>query len=129
VGHNSSKDLWVHSRNLEGILLPSGVECIDGVPQVMVLRVVPTRQCIGHYLSACRSRSGTSVPTDHLWPIEVLHCATKLQAPWSWDTLDLVLWGLGYAQLEQQTVKLSRNNRRLFAVGVKLRSCSNGLLL
>jgi hypothetical protein len=36
VSHRSSKDLRVHSRNLEGIPLPSRIECVDGVLQVMV---------------------------------------------------------------------------------------------
>jgi hypothetical protein len=103
VGHSSSKDLWVHSRDLESILLPLRVECIDGVLQVTVLRMVLAHQClprsVDHYLSTHCSRSGTSVPTDHLLPIEDLHCATELHVPWSWSTLDLVLWGLGDAQL------------------------------
>jgi hypothetical protein len=44
VGHSSSHDLQVHSRDLEGILLPSRVECIDGVPQVTLPRGVPACQ-------------------------------------------------------------------------------------
>jgi hypothetical protein len=51
------------------------------------------------------------VPADHLLSIEDLHCADELHAPWSWNALDLALWGLGYAQLKQQTVKLCRNSR------------------
>jgi hypothetical protein len=31
VRHHVSKDLWVHSRDLESILLPLRVECIDEV--------------------------------------------------------------------------------------------------
>jgi hypothetical protein len=102
-------------RNLEGLLLHYRVEGIDGVPQVTVLRAVPARQClpssIDHCLYTRRSRSRTSVPANHLWPIEDLHCATELHASWSQDTLDLVLSGLDYAQLEQQTTKLSGNSQ------------------
>jgi hypothetical protein len=38
--------------------------------------------------------------TDHLLPIEDLHCASELHVPWPGNTLDLVLWGLGETQLE-----------------------------
>jgi hypothetical protein len=38
---------------------------------------------------------------DHLLPIEDLHGAGELHAPWPRNTLDIVLWGLGDAQLEQ----------------------------
>jgi hypothetical protein len=85
MGYSPSKDLQAHSRNLEGILLPLRVECIDGVPQVTVPRAVPTHQhlpsSISHCLSARRSRSRTSVPADHKRPIEELHCATELHTP------------------------------------------------
>jgi hypothetical protein len=37
---------------------------------------------------------------DHLLPIEDLHGAGELHAPWLGKTLDLVLWGLGHAQLK-----------------------------
>jgi hypothetical protein len=43
---------------------------------------------------------------DHLLPIEDLHSASKLYAPWPGHTLDLVLWGFSDAQLKQQTAKL-----------------------
>jgi hypothetical protein len=46
VRHGSSKYLQVHSRDLGSILLPMRVECIDGVLQVVVPGVVPTRQCL-----------------------------------------------------------------------------------
>jgi hypothetical protein len=38
---------------------------------------------------------------DHLLPVEDLHCAVELHASWPGNTLDLVLQGLGDAQLEQ----------------------------
>jgi hypothetical protein len=41
--HSTSKDLRVHSRDLESILLPLRVECIDRVLQVTMSRVVPAR--------------------------------------------------------------------------------------
>jgi hypothetical protein len=40
VRHRSSKDLWVHSIDLESILLPSLVECVDSVLQVTMSRAV-----------------------------------------------------------------------------------------
>jgi hypothetical protein len=93
AGHSSSKDLRVHSRDLEGILLPSRVECIGGVPQVTMLRVVLAHQCLPcsvlHCLSTRRSRSKISVPVDHLRPIENHHYATKLHASWPRGALDL----------------------------------------
>jgi hypothetical protein len=99
-----SEDLQVHSRDLESILLPLRVECVDRVLQVMVLRVVPTRQhlpsSIGHYLSTSCMRGRTSMLADHLLPVEDLHCVGELHAFWPGNTLDLVLWGLGDAQLE-----------------------------
>jgi hypothetical protein len=53
--HHSSEDLQVHSRNLESILLPPSVECVDGVLQVTVPGAVPAHQCllscVCHYLS------------------------------------------------------------------------------
>jgi hypothetical protein len=98
VGHSSYEDLRVHSRDLEGILLPSRVECIDGMPQVMLLREIPARQrlptSVGHCLSTHRSRSGTSVLAHHLQPIGDLHYAIELHAPWSQNTLNLGLWAL-----------------------------------
>jgi hypothetical protein len=51
-----------------------------------------------------------SVPVDHLLSIEDLHYAAELHAPWSWNALDLVLRGLGDAQLKQQTMKLCGNS-------------------
>jgi hypothetical protein len=44
VRHRSSEDLWVHSRDLESILVPPRVECVERVLQVMVPRAVPARQ-------------------------------------------------------------------------------------
>jgi hypothetical protein len=46
VRHRSSEDLWVHLRDLESNLLPLRVECVDGVLQVMVAGLVPSRQCL-----------------------------------------------------------------------------------
>jgi hypothetical protein len=40
VRHCSSEDLRVHSRDLESIVLPLRVECLDGVLQMAVLGVV-----------------------------------------------------------------------------------------
>jgi hypothetical protein len=31
VRHRSSEDLWVHSRDLESILVPPRVECVERV--------------------------------------------------------------------------------------------------
>jgi hypothetical protein len=44
---------------------------------------------------------GTSMLADHLLPVEDLHSASELHASWPGNTLELVLWGLGDAQLEQ----------------------------
>jgi hypothetical protein len=114
VRHCSSKNLLIHSRILESILLPLRVECIDEVHQVTVPRAVPTRQFLPsfdyHYLCTSNTRGGTSVLADHLLPVENLHGASELHAPWPWDSLDPVLRGPGDAQLEQQTVKLHRNS-------------------
>jgi hypothetical protein len=57
---------------------------------------------------------------DHLLPDEDLHCVAELHAPWSGNTLDLVFWGLGDTQLEQQTMKLCRHNRGHLTVGAEL---------
>jgi hypothetical protein len=43
---------------------------------------------------------------DQLLPVKDLHCAGELHASWPRNALDLVLRGLGDAQLEQQTAKL-----------------------
>jgi hypothetical protein len=51
------------------------------------------------------------MPADYLLPIEDLQCVGELHAPWHGNTLDLVLQGLGDAQLEQQTMKLCGNSR------------------
>jgi hypothetical protein len=48
---------------------------------------------------------------DHLLPVEDLHGVGELHVPWTGNTLDLVLWGLGDAQLEQQTAKLCGSSR------------------
>jgi hypothetical protein len=45
-------------------------------------------------------RGGTSVLVGHLLPVEDLHGAGELHASWPGSTLELVLWGLGDAQLE-----------------------------
>jgi hypothetical protein len=104
VRHRSSKDLWVHLRDLESIHLPPGVECVDGVLQVAVPRTVPARQRLpssnGYCLSTSRMRGRTSMLANHLLPIEDLHGVGELHAPWPRNTLDLVLRGLGDAQLE-----------------------------
>jgi hypothetical protein len=103
--HRSSEDLWVHSRNLQSILLPLRVKCIDGVLQVTVPRMVPAHQrlpsSVCHCLGMGRTRSKTNMLTDHLLLVEDLYDAGKLHAPWPRNTLDLVLHGLGDAQLKQ----------------------------
>jgi hypothetical protein len=85
VRHRSTKDLWVHSRNLESILLPLRVKCVDGVLPVTVLRTVPAHQrlpsSVGHCLSTSRTRGEASMLADHLLPVEDLHCAGDLHAP------------------------------------------------
>jgi hypothetical protein len=95
VRHCSFEDPWVHSRDLESILLPSRVECVDGVLQVTVLRTVPTCQClpcsVGYCLNTGCTRGNTSMLANHLLPIEDLHGAGELLAPWPGNTLDLVL--------------------------------------
>jgi hypothetical protein len=48
---------------------------------------------------------------DHLLPVEGLHGAGELHAPWPGNTLDLVLRGLGDAQLKQQPAKLHMNSQ------------------
>jgi hypothetical protein len=109
VRHRSSKNLRVHSRNLESILLPPRVEWVDGVLHVTVPGAVLAHQwlpnCVYHYLSTSCMRGGTSALADHLLPIENLHDAGEHHAPWPGDTLDPALWGPGDAQLEQQTMK------------------------
>jgi hypothetical protein len=86
VRHISFEDLRDRSRDLESILLPARVEYVDGVLQIMVLRMVPASQClptsVGHYLSISRTRGGTSMLANHLLPVEDLHCAGELHAPW-----------------------------------------------
>jgi hypothetical protein len=133
VRHRSSKDLRVHLRNLESIFLPSRIDCVDGVLQVTVPRAVPALQylprSIYHCLSANRTRSGTSTLADHLLPIEDLHDAGELLAPWHGDTHDPILRGPSDTQLKQQTTKLWGNNQCLLTVGAELCSCSNGLYL
>jgi hypothetical protein len=47
---------------------------------------------------------------DHLQPVEDFHYVGELHAPWPGNTLDIVLRGLGDAQLKQQTVKICGNN-------------------
>jgi hypothetical protein len=104
VRHHSSKDLWTHSRNLENIHLPPRVKCVDGVLQVIELGADLAHQrlpsSVGHCLRTGRMRGGTSMLVDHLLLVEDLHYVGELHAPWSGNTLDLVLWGLGDAQLE-----------------------------
>jgi hypothetical protein len=70
-----------------------------------VPRVVLAHHClpssVGHCLSTSHTRGGTSMLVDHLLPIKDLHGVGELHAPWPGNTLDLVLWGLGDAQIEQ----------------------------
>jgi hypothetical protein len=95
VRHGSPKDLWVHSTDLESILLPLRVDCIDGVLQVTVLGVVTARQCLPtsvcHYLSTSHTRGGKSMLADHLMLVKELQGAAKRHVPWPRNTLDLVL--------------------------------------
>jgi hypothetical protein len=82
---------------------------------VMVPGAVQAHQClpssICYYLSTSHTRGRTSVLANHLMPVENLHGASELHAPWPRDTLDPVLRGPGDAQLEQQNAKLRRNSR------------------
>jgi hypothetical protein len=115
VWHRSTEDLRVHSRDLERILLPVSVECVGRVLQVTVPRAVLARQrlpsSVGHCLGTSHTRGGTSMLAGHLLPIDDLHNAGELHAPWPGNALDLVLQGLGEAQLEQQIVKLCENSQ------------------
>jgi hypothetical protein len=110
----SSEDLWVHSRDLESILLPPRVECIDHVLQITVPGAVLAHQCLPssvyHCLSTSHTRGETSMLANHLLPIEDLHGAGELHVPWPGNTLDVVLRGLGDAQLKQQTMKQRGNS-------------------
>jgi hypothetical protein len=104
VRHYSSKDLRFHSRDLESILLPLRIECIDKVLSVTVPRMVLAHQClpssVGHCVSTSRMKGRTSMLANHLLPVKDLHYAGELHVPWPGNTLDLVLWGLGDAQLK-----------------------------
>jgi hypothetical protein len=115
VRHRSSEDLWVHSRNLESILLPLRIECVDGVLQLTVAGMVPTGQrlpsSIYHCLSTRYTRGGTSMFADHLMPVEDLHGAGELHAPWPGNTLDPVLRGPSETQRKQQATERCRNNQ------------------
>jgi hypothetical protein len=81
----------------------------------MVPRMVPAHQrlpsSVDHCLSTSHTRGGTNMLAKNFLPIEDLHCAGELHAPWPGNTLDLVLRGLGDTQLEQQTVMLCGNSR------------------
>jgi hypothetical protein len=105
VRHGSSEDLHVHSRNLESILHPTMGECVNGVLQVAVPRTVPAHQHppsnVGYCHSTGHTRDKTSMHVDPFPPIKVLYATGGLHAPWPGNTLDLVLGGLGDAQLEQ----------------------------
>jgi hypothetical protein len=92
--HRSSKDLWVHLRDLESILLPLRVECIDSLSghiaksgsssSVHAKKSRPLPQHRSHEgwdKVACR---------PHL-PIDDLHCAGEHHAPWPRNTVNLVL--------------------------------------
>jgi hypothetical protein len=74
-------------------------------------------------------RGETSMLADHLLPIEDLHYVGELHRPWPVKALDLVLQGLGDAQLQQQSAKLHGHSRWLLAVGAKHWGCSHGLQL
>jgi hypothetical protein len=91
VRHHSSEDMWVHLRDLEIIFLPSRIECVDRVLQVVVPRTVPAHQhlesSVGHCLSTSRTTGGTHMLADHLLPVEGIHCAGELHAPWPGNTL------------------------------------------
>jgi hypothetical protein len=122
--HHSSEDLWVHLRDLESILLPLRVECVDGVLQVTVPRTVPAHQHLpssaSYCLNTCHTRGGTSMLAYHFLPVEDLHGVGEVHAPWHGNTLDLLLRGLGEAQLKQQTMKLCGHSRGLLAIGAEL---------
>jgi hypothetical protein len=79
--HRSFKDLQVQLRDLESILLPPRVECVDRVLQVTVSRAVLAYQrlpsSVGHCLNTRRLRGGTSVHVDHLLAVEDLHYAGR----------------------------------------------------
>jgi hypothetical protein len=60
VRHRSPENLRVHSRNVEIILLPPSVECIDGVLEVTVPGAVlslPTKQCLPSKFFQCHGTS------------------------------------------------------------------------
>jgi hypothetical protein len=48
---------------------------------------------------------------DHLMPVEDLHGAGELHAPWPGNTLDPVLRGPSETQRKQQAIELCRNNQ------------------
>jgi hypothetical protein len=83
--HCSFEDLWVHSRDLESMLLPPRVECIDRVLQVVAPRAILAWQrlpsSVGHCLSTSHMRSKTSMLVDHLLLVEDLLCVGELHAP------------------------------------------------
>jgi hypothetical protein len=61
----------------------------------MVPGAVPAHQrlpsSVDHCFSTGHMRGGTSMLADYLLPIEDLHSASELHAPWPGNTLDLVL--------------------------------------
>jgi hypothetical protein len=66
---------------------------------VLAHQCLPSSVC--HYLSTSHMRGRIGMLVDHLLSVDDLHGAGKLHAPWPGNTPNLVLQGLGDAQLKQ----------------------------
>jgi hypothetical protein len=115
--------------------------CRDGVLQVVVPRMVPAHQrlpsSVSYYLSTDHTRGGAHchqlitrewlqkvyfflrVLVDHFLSIEDLCSTGEHHAPWPGNTLNLVIWGLGDAQLEQ-IMKMCGNSWGFLFIGANL---------
>jgi hypothetical protein len=109
VYHLHPGDIFLHPSGLELVLLSLRLEVMDGVLHLIHVAMAQRRDGlpggVSHNITDRFSEGWPLVPAEDLGPREDLYDGFEFQTPWAWDSLDLVSWGEGDAQVSQQSTK------------------------
>jgi hypothetical protein len=114
VYHLHPGDILLHCKGLESALLLLMQEAVDGVLQLSLvataLRSDGLPGGVSHNITDRCSEGWPLVHAEDPRPREDLYNCLEFHPPWTWDSLDLVSWGGGDAQVSQQSMKPARGD-------------------
>jgi hypothetical protein len=108
VYHIQSGDIHLHPRGLE-FVLSLRQEAVDGVLQFILVAMAPRSDGlwggISHNITDRCFEGWLLMPAEDPRPREDLCNCLEFHPPWTQDSLDLISWGRGDAQVSQQGTK------------------------